>query len=244
MTEILPRSGRRSRFLLDWNAAYCLERPDQSLDAITRHVATFIRAATATGLDTAGATRTFAHSEPAYEWQDYDVDGIKEVGVLLGTSDQLYLGYNGRPAARTFYADLIDKTATGAANLSRIIEIGESSSPSGYLNIRRAAGGYDATHHNGTALVTATVSVTVASGDRIELRLIVASTGALTLAVTKNAGTETVGSATGTNTFAATWNQPRLAIGSDFAGGNRATQVVRLVREYTGTQTRDFLRAG
>lgn len=244
MTQLLTRATRRSRYLFDWEAGDCLAAYQQSLAANSGQAATFSRAATATGLDAAGATRTFAHSEPNFEWDDLDGDGILTPTLLLGTSDRLYLDYNGRPALRTWYVEMNDKTAT-AAGSTRIIEIGNSGAATGFLNIRRSATGFDAVHDNGDGTaVTATVTVTIASGDRVELRLVVASTGAITLAVTKNNATEVVGSATGVNTFAAAWNQARISIGCDYAGANRATQGIHRVREAVGTQTRDYMRVG
>jgi hypothetical protein len=234
---------KRSRFLLDWDAEYCIEQPYQSLNALTGQIATFSRAGTATMLDAAGNTVTAVHSQPRFEWADLNADGIKEATLSLGLNDRLRLDYGGLPAARTFYVDMVDKTVTGTANLSRIIEIGNSGATA-YLNIRRSATGFDASHNNGSTTVTATVTVTVASGDRVQLRLVVAADGALTLAVSKNAAAETVGSATAANTLAAAWSQPRLSIGSDYAGTNRGSQAIHRIREYPGTQTLSFMQVG
>lgn len=245
MTLAIIRASRRSRFGYDFLARYCLDRQDQALTPITGQAVTFARTTTSTGADAAGATQTFAHSQPAFEWADLDADSVKETpGILLGTNDRLYTDYFAAALARTIFVDFTDKTATGASNGSRIIEIGNSGAGGAFLSIRRAAGGYDANFNNGTTSVTAlSPALTVASGDRIRLRLTISSTGVCTLSAAQNAGAETSGSPTGTNSLVS-WNQPRLAIGSDYAGANRATQSIYRVRDIIGAQTAAFMGAG
>lgn len=245
MTLALLRAVRRSRFSYDFLARYCLDRPELVLTPITGQVATFARTTTLTALDAAGATQTFAHSQAAFEWADLDADAVRETpGLLLSTNDRLYTDYLAAAVARTIFVDFTDKTATGAANLSRIIEIGNSGGAGAYLAIRRAAGGYDATFNNGSTTVTAlSNALTVASGDRIRLRLTVTGTGVCTLAGQQNAAAEASGAATAANTLAS-WNQPRMSIGCDYAGANRATQSFYRVRDIIGAQTAAFMGAG
>lgn len=83
MTIALPRARRRSRYAFDVSARYCLERPEQSLDAVTGEAATFARAGLVTGLDAAGVLRRCAHSQPCFQWYDLDGDGIRETPMLL-----------------------------------------------------------------------------------------------------------------------------------------------------------------
>lgn len=240
MTRLIPAS----RFLYEWRASYCLERSDQLLHAVTDEAATFTRAATATGLDSAGANVPCAHSEPCYEMRDFqEGDSVKHPALLLGTSDRLYTAFGVLPAECSILIDYWEKTATGASNGSRILEIGDSSGNQ-WVSIQRSAGGFSALHRNASATVTGTVSVTAASGDVWELRIYLAANGSIQIAATKNRGTETVGSATSSNTLAAAWSQERLAIGSDYAGANRATQSVRRVRYQPGSRTLAYLRAG
>lgn len=242
----LPRSQGRSRFAYDFRASFCLDALDHALTPISGQAATFTRAATATGLDQAGATQTFAHSQPAFEWADLDGDGIRDTpGLVLSTSDRLFHAYNAaNTVARTLFVDMTEKTATGAANGTRIIEIGNSGGAGAYLAISRAAAGYNAVFNNGGGSVTALSPVlAVVSGDWIRLRLTISSGGVLTLAARRNAAAESAGAPTGALALAS-WNQPRLSTGANYAGANSATQVIYSVRDIPGTQTAAFMAAG
>lgn len=83
MTTVIPSAARRSPFLLDWNAAACLEAPEQSLNAITGQAATFSRASTKTAFDANGVVRVVPHSLPAFQWSIDPVSGLSVPGVLL-----------------------------------------------------------------------------------------------------------------------------------------------------------------
>lgn len=237
---------RRSRFLYEFSAAACLEAPSQSLDAVTGQAATFARTAVTTALDAAGNTRTYGPGQPAYEWSDLDGDGIKEALLKLGTSDRLYYAYNGVPAAQTFYLDLLEHTVTGAASGTSLLEVGNAATV-GFLSLRRATTGYVATHDNVASVVTSSVAVTVADGDRVQLCLQLAGTGSITLTVVKNTDAAIVGTPSAAAALAAYWwvgGLQRLSIGCDYSGGSRASQGVRRVRLYPGVQSVALMSVG
>jgi len=83
MTLVLPKVSRRSRFLFEFDARACLSAPDQVLDAVTGHVATFSRASTKTALDANGAVRIVPYGLPAFQWSLDPVSGLMTPGVLL-----------------------------------------------------------------------------------------------------------------------------------------------------------------
>ena len=244
MTTALPRAVRRSRFGFDWLARFCLEQSDQALAAITGETATFTRNAASGGNDAAGGIFAHAYAQPAFDWEDLNADGVRETaGLFLDGNSSLYFAYNATPALRTLWIDVTDFLATGANNGTRIIEVGNSGSAGAYLTIRRAAGGYDAVHYNGSATVTATVTCTVVAGDHIRLRVSFAANGSVTLAVTQNASAEVVGSATAANAPAAVWNAARVTFGAAY-GGTSNSGTFFVVRDIPGAQTAAFMQAG
>ena len=238
--------ARRSRFQTEWRPIFCLSAPELSLSAMTGQTATFTRASATTAYDIASAAYIVAHLIPAFEWCDTDADTVRDMpGVKLGTSDRLYFAYYGLPQPRTWLVEFRDDTATGAASGTRIFEIGDSATATGYLSVQRSADGYHAVHRNASASVTATVTCNVTAGDHAFLLVQAASTGAITLTAQINAAAPIVGAATGALAFATAWNQARLALGSDYAGNNRAAQVFLLLRELIGgTNTLATMQAG
>lgn len=236
-TRIRPRS----RFLLDWDADWCLSQIRQALNAVTDQVATFTRSTTTTAVDGAGNPRMYADSEAAFEWRDTDGNGVLEPLLLLGTTDRLYLGYLGKPGERTYYAGFVEHTPTGSQVGTRVWEIGDAGSAGGSLSVRRTASGYEAVHTGPSGSVTGSVPITVLSGDWVQLRVVIAVDGKVTVSVAKNYGTEVEGSPSAATALASSWNQPRWAIGSDYSGNNRATQSLRVLREYKGVQTLAFM---
>ena len=103
MTLILPSVARRSRFDVDWRANECLANADHALTAFSGQAATHTRAAATTALDGNGVSYAVAKGRAAFEWCDLDGDTVRETpGVLLSTSDVLYLVHNGVPQAVSY----------------------------------------------------------------------------------------------------------------------------------------------
>jgi len=196
VTQILPRAGRRSRFLLDWSADSCLERPDRLLTALTGQAATFARATVGTMIDAGGRVNLAVHSEPRFEWVDLDGDGVRETpGLLLeGTRTNLLLQSENFGAT---WATVGTPTRTVAAKLCGVLTLDllgddDGTALEGYTQPASFTG-------NAAKAVSLHLAAGTSTSTVVRLRDTTAAADRLLAVITWSAGVPTVTMTTGTN---------------------------------------------
>lgn len=217
MITAIPRATRRSRALVDWSARFCFERPDQALDAMTGETATFARATPASGIDFGGRLAQYGHTQPAWEWNDLDADGIREAaGITL------------QPALANVVLWNRDLTNAAWAKTS-VTPVKDQVGVDGVAN---SASRITATAANGTCLQ----AITLASSQRFQTAYVMRLVGSGPIQMTTDGGT------TWTNiTVTATWTRvsiPAQTVTNPSVGFRIATSgdsiAVDLVQNETG----------
>ena len=196
MTQILTRAGRRSRFLLDWSADYCLERPDRLLTALTGQAATFARAYHGTMIDAAGRLNLAAHSEPRFEWVDLDGDGIRETPGLLLEGSRTNLVLQSENFGTT-WAAVGTPTRTAAAKKLGILTLdligdNDAAALEGYTQTVTFTG-------NAAKAVSCYLAAGTSTSTVVRLRDTTAGADRLLAVITWSAGVPIVAMTTGTN---------------------------------------------
>lgn len=131
------------------------------------------------------------------------------------TVDSLTWPFLGRPQAMTIYVRFRElHTDTASAYVFLALTNG-TTVPRLYLALNSA--NYECFYGNGFSSVTATVVANPVVGDVVELRVTITSTGVVTIARTRNGGTESVGSATSALTLPQAWFSQHLSL--NMAGG-------------------------
>lgn len=215
------RTSRVSRLPFHW-------RGDRAqLTALSGQAATMARAVTAAPVDYNAVARTVPRDRPAWQHEDWDGDATREtLALLLGTSDTIYWPVPVLPAAMTVYLEFIQVGAIPAVSTT-IWYLGNSGNTGARLWIDSSGSFWRARHHNGTTEVTATLAAAPASGNRVALRVQLASTGTIQIWQSINGAAETTPGASGTNTLAAAWSDTRLYGNSTGATNNAAVSLVR-----------------
>lgn len=200
---------------------------DATLWAVTGQSGACVRATTATLTDLSGTTVTLVNNQPRFNAIDTNADSVRDTVVYApgaATTDYLEWGVPVLPAACTLYVQCYNRGAPGAT--AAVAGLG-SANPS-LLISQTTSNTYQAQHHNGTTAVTST-SAAATSGQLLELRVLVATNGAIQICTTTNGGTEVAATASGANALAAAW------------GG--ASVVLRLAGGVSGNATTDDLLA-
>lgn len=237
----MPALARKSRLLFHWRAAMASMRTLGNLDAV------FTRTGTATAVDSAGTTYTARDAQPRFDWVDLDADSIRETPTLLmGAADVCYFPYLAPPRALTLYVRLILGQAIGGADATfGIVHIGNAANNAARIQIKHtlATAGIHALHSNDSADVVTTALNTAVSGDKLELLLQLAATGAIQLYQSINGAAETSTVATATNALNTAWGDTRLylsGLGATAPGVNS----FREVKVSTGARTLAQMRIG
>jgi hypothetical protein len=208
------------------------------LTALSGQAATFSRAATATPADVNGTTRTVVHSQPAWQHEDWDGDATRDTPCLLmGTSDKCYWSMLAPPEAGTWSVEFVERGTLATAS-DAIAYIGNAGNTGARLWIDSTGTFYRVRHHNGTAEVTSTISSGApTAGQRVIIRVVLASTGSVQIFQSINGAAETSGSASATNALATAWSDTRLYLGTTGDTNAGSTAFVRARMYLGGTLT-------
>lgn len=139
-------------------------------------------------------------------------------------ADLLYFPFLPVPQEMTVYVRHYDRGALLVGTGMRLITFGLAGSNDAlYLTASAAAGNWRASHKTAAGgTVNSTAAATPTFNDAVELRMVLASTGAVTLGQSINAGTEAVAAASSANALAAAWNETRLYINGESGAAGRA----------------------
>lgn len=126
-------------------------------------------------------------------------------------ADNWTLPWNALPREMTIFLDFVTFGQGGDSGYP--IFIGDSGAGIPYFGLYLNAGVYQAVHHNGSALVSASVSGTANPMQRVRLRAVLKPDGSVYAGMRIQNGAEVVGSASGPNTLPSTWGAtPKLEI--------------------------------
>lgn len=221
---------KRSRLLFHWRASEC------SLDPITGQADSFARTANATGVtDTAGATYTAIHSQPA--WQATS----SEPGLLLGANDTMYWTLSAAPQTQTAYVKFVER-GTVLATGDGLLLIGSATAASDPRYVVDSTGAYyRVTHDNGVATSGATLGATPTAGDTVEIRAVLNANGTTIIGQSINSAAETTASSSATAAHGSAWAGTRVYVNST-GSTNKGTNEIRCVKIAPGVKTMAEMR--
>ncbi len=142
------------------------------------------------------------------------------------------------PTAATFYVDSYNlNAATSGTNFSEF-HIGTGSTTTPYLIGRLNGATMDANvaTNPGSGLIVSAASGTIAYGNRVEHRCILASTGAVTSGVSINSAAESVGATSAAAALAANWSAQRITIGALQNNGQTSNLAIRSIAIVLGPE--------
>lgn len=178
---------------------------DLSLNLVSGQVGTFARGATATLVDTSGASFTAANQQPRFEPRDWlGTSARTHMGLLMGASDRLHYAVDWRPMACAIWVEFIEAGTIGTASAG-VISVCNDAVTGARLVLDSTGTFYRIRHHNGTTEVTATLGVAPTAGQRVVLRGQLYADGSVQLWQAINGGAETATSRTGTNALGTSW---------------------------------------
>jgi len=206
---------------------------DGTLTAITGETATFARTASVTPLDARGATYTVLGGQPAFQWT------ASELGLLTDTNTTLHYPAAWPVRAMSIYTRFVERGAISTAS-ARVWHLGGDTTGA-RLFIEASSSRYRATHHNGTSSVqTAATTPTPTTGQQVELLLIFAASGAITLQQSIDGAAPHVTATTATLTPVA-WATAQFNIFRR-PGGDAGAGEVRVLKAGAGAWTLDQAR--
>lgn len=129
------------------------------------HTGILSRSATASPIDSNGATYTAQNHQLALEVRPWLNVGSRDTAMMLmGTSDTLPFATQFIPGVLCGLAEFVETTACGFK-----FSIGNAALSGASLKIDVSAGKYQITHNNGSASVSATMGSGTSAGDRVQL---------------------------------------------------------------------------
>jgi len=231
-----------SRLRFHWRAS------EMDLRALTdQGLADFGRAGAVSGLtDFLGSTSLQAgFHEPAFTCYDLDGNGIFEwLTWVLGASDVVFWPYLAPVETSTVLADFVERGTISTAN-ARVLHIGKDDNTGVRFYLDSTGTAYRANFHDGTTLVSSTLSAAPTVGQRVRLRttLRVAS-GVVRVQIFQTIGTGTESSAAESST--ANWfikySDARLYVNS-VGATNKGAIAVRSLKVAPGLQSRATMEA-
>lgn len=171
---------------------------------------------------------------------------IPTVGAAVArAADLLYLPFTPVPQEMTVYCRFFEG-GTGLVNNQRLWQISDAAgNPPELIALSVGAGdGYYVYHHNGVTDVSAFhAAVNIVVGDLVEVRAVLAASGAVLVGISVNGAAEVVAGASGALAPAPAWSAQRLypngLAGSDM-GINAFSTLVVLSGTYTLAECRRF----
>jgi hypothetical protein len=219
-----------------------------SVDALTGHVGTLVRAATGTAVDANGTTYTAGHSMPRWESRDWNGTGVRDTLGLRIAADDLAWTYNGLPETGSLLVDFSEAGTIGTSGAG-LVYLGNDAVSGARLTLSSNGTNYAATIHNGTTSVTATASVvTPTSGQSVRAVVQLEDDATnwrirLWLDVLGTAGEETT-SWTSTITRAATWGATtKIRANRVGSAGTQGSTWVRQIAWSAGLLSPDEMNA-
>jgi hypothetical protein len=235
--------GYHSRILFHWRA------DRMRLTALGGEAATLTRASDATVNDSAGTSRTVGHHQSAWTWIDSNGDAAVDAPALWlsrvasgkTVADLLSWPFLAPPQAMTLYVRFVENGTIALAN-ARVLTIGSAALGTPYLYVFSNGTTYRAEHHNGSSAVTAALGAAPTTGNRVELRVVLAANGAVTIGQSINGAAETTATSSAL-ALSAAWSATTLWLNGEAAAtaGNgyyRTLKVSAGVRTLTDMQLR------
>lgn len=134
-------------------------------------------------------------------------------GLLLGASDSIFWTFPRKPTALTMYFEFVENGTKGTASAA-LVYIGNAGNTGARLWIDSTGSVYRARHHNGSTEVTSTLGAGPSNGDRVAIRVTLASDGKVQIFQSINGAAETGGSLSAANTLASDWSGTNLYLGT------------------------------
>lgn len=149
-----------------------------------------------------------AHAENATALGSY----VKTTAAAAAsTADSCYFPFTLPPQELTVYIRGYERGTNLGSTDTAVFAIGDGSNAS--LFVDGGSSSYSAFHRR-SGDVSSTAAAATVYGDLVELRVLLAATGAVTLAQAVNAGAEAVASASAANALATAWGASRFYLGS------------------------------
>lgn len=227
-------TGRAGRHPLLWIARDAL-----SLNALSGQTGTLTATAATTVTDSFGTTVGTTHSQPPWSY----VSGQTMTGLLLGTATKtLAYALPLLPQAMCWLIEFVENGGLGTV-AGGVAYLGNDGATGARVYIDSTGTQYRATYTDGTTPQTVTMTGTApTSGQKVQLRLILSSTGTIQLGQSINGGTETLPAASAATALPAIWTGTTFrlnSVGTANYGANIYTAGVVML----GTQTRAVLQA-
>lgn len=231
---VIPTTLDLAELELTSDCIFHVRPSDQSLTALTGHVPTFSRAATATITDSNGTSFTAAQHMVGWEPRDWDNDGICEaMGVRLGTSDRLSYLAEWAPKACAFYHEFIQIGAMPSAGVA-LWSITNDAVTGARLVLDSSGSFWRLTHHNGSTSDSKTLAVAPSDGQRVVLWGQLYDDGSVQLWQTINGAAATNTTRGSAAALASAWGtDARLRIGAS-GSGNYASQWLKRLKIVPG----------
>lgn len=199
---MLPPSLDDAELEIASRCAYHYRSSDLSVDMLSGQPGSFTRAATATFLDSLGATCTAGYGQARFEPRVHL--GATHFGLLMGTADTHNFPALWRP--RTHASRWVGQQVGAMASAGKaLLSISNDGVTGARLVLDSSGSFYRLTHHNGTSGVTVTLAVAPSNGQDLELWWQVYSDGSVQLwqSINGAAATNTVRSSA--LAFASAW---------------------------------------
>lgn len=195
-----------------------------------------------------GASETAG--EYAYLWQaDLTPDAVASSPIpttsatVARVADSLYFPFLPVPQEMTIYARFVEVgPQAGAAFTARLVHIGTGDVAAYAGLLKSTATGYRMYHNPASVSETASVGASVTAGDIVELRGVLAATGAPMIGASLDAGAEDVSAVATAQPRAAAWQSSRIYLNSS-GTGNVGFTALRSIVVALGTKTMDEMRA-
>lgn len=153
------------------------------------------------------------------------------------SGETLYFDCHLPPQALTAYVNAFDLGTTRLAS-ARFLQLSSAANVAPRLILLHSSPNVSFLHDPDGSSVSSGVGVTHAIGAELELRGLLASTGAVTMGLSVNRGAETLGTPSAADPLQAAWSGPRVYL----AGQSNALNAYRAVAIAPGAVARDVLR--
>ncbi len=211
---------------------------DLRLAALTGQAGTCVRAGTAVTVDYYGNMATLVNNQPRFVSITTIAGPVNETLVYQGGAalpDYLAWTVPIIPVPLTFYVKLINQGAP-ASSLS-VMGLGIWDAPSLYL-IKTSANAYSFCYASGLGIGESDSASVATTGQTIELRCVLRSTGTIQIYTSTNGGAEVAGAASaGGVAIVAGWGDTNLALGNSVHTPNSSDDKIFAAGMWLGEQS-------
>lgn len=226
--------GYRARFPFVWRAR------ELSLTPKTGQTPTNSITTAATVTDSFSATMSTIRDVPPWSY----VAGQTCVGLLLGGSSRYvqWLSFSLIPQAMNILVEFVENGGLGVAS-GIVLYLGNAGVSGARVWIDSTGTQYRVSYTDGTTTRTCTMTGTApTNGQKVQLRVILSSTGTVQLGQSINGGAETLPSASAATTLPAAWSGTVLSLNAGGGGANTSNNIYTGIVVMLGNQTQAVLQ--